>query len=179
MQCQETHFRDGGHEFASYGPLRAGCGSPRSAASIFCQGTVTHIRNRCCCLLGSVLAHSKGDSAQESHDEGVSRRRQRSSESSGLSLGLEKGEDVSLSDGTLNVSHEVTGALVEEHDLDLGDTTTGSYLKQDKSGELMGMLASKLTSLSNDLHNLSKNYFTAIHYVRLLVCYCSKISSEE
>ena len=53
-----------------------------------------------------------------------------SSESSGFTLGLEQGEDVTLSDRSLHVSHEgsVDGSL--ELDLNLRNTTSWAYKKQ-------------------------------------------------
>ena len=50
----------------------------------------------------------------------------RSSESSGFSLGLKKSKDVALSDWSLNVSHKLSSGVVEELNLDLGDTTSGA-----------------------------------------------------
>ena len=51
----------------------------------------------------------------------------RSSESSGLSLGLEQSEDVSLSNGSLHISDKLSLGVVQEHNLNLGDSSTGSY----------------------------------------------------
>ena len=77
----------------------------------------------------------------------------RSSESSSLSFRLKESQDVALSDGSLNISNKSTVVLVHEGDLNLGDTTTR-------------------TSLTNDLVDLSKYNFVAIHFGFV------KISSE-
>jgi hypothetical protein len=44
----------------------------------------------------------------------------------GLSLGLEQGEDVSLTDGTLDVPHDETVLVIQELHSDLGNLTPGS-----------------------------------------------------
>ena len=44
----------------------------------------------------------------------------------GLTLRLQKGEDISLPDWALNVTHDETVLVVEELDADLGDLSTGS-----------------------------------------------------
>ena len=49
-----------------------------------------------------------------------------SSETSGLTLGLEQSQDVALTDGSLDIAHEVPFS-VEELYFDLGDTTARSY----------------------------------------------------
>ena len=51
----------------------------------------------------------------------------RSSESSGFSLGLKQSKDVALSDWSLNVSHKLSSCVVQELNLDLGNTTTGAF----------------------------------------------------
>ena len=50
----------------------------------------------------------------------------RSSESSSLSLGLEEAEDVVDSNWALNISNELSLVLVQEHNLNLGDSTSGT-----------------------------------------------------
>ena len=73
-----------------------------------------------------------------------------SSEPSGLSFRLKESQDVALSDWTLDVSHKSTLVLSDELNLNLGNSTTG-------------------TSFSNDLSNLSKSNFVAIHFSGLLL----------
>lgn len=48
------------------------------------------------------------------------------SESSGFSFGFEKSEDVSLSDGSFDVSDDGSLGVIEELDLDLGTLTLGT-----------------------------------------------------
>ena len=50
-----------------------------------------------------------------------------SSEPSGLTLGLEQSQDVTLPDGALDVADQVPFSVVEEQNLDLGDATARSY----------------------------------------------------
>ena len=52
-----------------------------------------------------------------------------SSETSGLTLGLEQSQDVALADGSLDIAHEVSFTGVEERDFDLGDATARTYSK--------------------------------------------------
>lgn len=53
-----------------------------------------------------------------------------SPESSGLSLRLEQGEDVSLSDGSLDVSHQSSVVGADEVDFNLCNTSSGACTRQ-------------------------------------------------
>jgi hypothetical protein len=48
------------------------------------------------------------------------------SQSAGLTLRLHEAEDIVLTDGTLDVSDDRTGLVVNELNADLSDTTTGT-----------------------------------------------------
>lgn len=50
----------------------------------------------------------------------------RLSQSAGLALGLEEAQDVVLADGSLDVTDDRSGRVVEEHNADLGHSSTGS-----------------------------------------------------
>ena len=73
-----------------------------------------------------------------------------SSEPSGLSFGFKEGQDVTSSDWALDIPDKSTHVLANELDLHLSDSTTG-------------------TSFTNDLSNLSKCNFVAIHFGVLLL----------
>ena len=73
-----------------------------------------------------------------------------SSESSGLSFRLKESQDVTSSDWALHIPDQGTLVLANEGNLNLSDSTTG-------------------TGLSNDLSNLSKCNFVAIHFGVLLL----------
>ncbi len=59
------------------------------------------------------------------------------SESSGLTLGLEEGEDVVLLDGALDVADDRSAGLVHELDADLDDTTARAGTAENLSNLLL------------------------------------------
>merc|ERR1712147_106822 len=82
-----------------------------------------------------------------------------SSEPSGLSFRFKEGQDVTSSDWALDIPDKSTHVLANELNLHLSDSTTGTYTIKKKSH----------TSFSDDLSNLSKCNFVAIHFGVLLL----------
>ena len=87
----------------------------------------------------------------------------RLSDTSGFTLGLEQNEDVILLDGTLDVADNGTAAVIEELNLDLGDTTTRSGDAEDLGtlGELDGR--SDIGLWCKEIRAISQHQISLVH----------------